>query len=92
MQPAKLYQDNMSTISLISNGRSTSARTRHVAIRFFFVKDRIDSGEIAVEHMPTGQMIADIMTKPLQGDLFRKMRAWLLGEGFEYVGQSTIDP
>jgi hypothetical protein len=64
-----------------------------VAIRYFFVKDRIDSGEIVVEHMPTGLMIADIMTKPLQGDLFRKMRAWLMGEGLEYiVGPSSYDP
>ena len=76
-----LYQDNMSTIALANKGRSTSARTRHIAIRYFFVKDRIDAGEIRVEHMPTGKMIADILTKPLQGDLFREMRAALLGMG-----------
>ena len=76
-----LYQDNMSAIALANKGRSTSARTRHIAIRYFFVKDRIDAGEIRVEHMPTGKMIADILTKPLQGDLFREMRAALLGMG-----------
>jgi hypothetical protein len=50
-----------------------------VAIRYFFVKDRLDSCEVEIEYLPTGDMRADIMTKPLQGDLFRKMRAELLG-------------
>jgi hypothetical protein len=79
MGPARIYQDNMSTIALASKGRSTSARTRHIAIRFFFVKDRIDSKEVEVVYKATGEMIADIMTKPLQGELFRKMRAGLMG-------------
>ena len=34
-----LYQDNMSTIFLANKGRSTSERTRHIKIRFFFVTD-----------------------------------------------------
>ena len=78
MGPANLYQDNMSTIKLIENGRSNSERTRHINIRFFFVKDRLDAGEIAVKYMPTDDMIADILTKPLQGLKFRELRARLL--------------
>lgn len=79
MPAATLYQDNTSTISLATTGRSKSARTRHIAIRYFFVKDRVDSDEVKIVHMPTTHMIADILTKPLQGDLFRQMRAWLMG-------------
>jgi hypothetical protein len=74
-----IFQDNQSTIALVANGRSTSARTRHIAIRYFFVKDRVDSKEVEVVYKPTGEMRADIMTKPLQGDLFRRMRAELMG-------------
>jgi hypothetical protein len=77
--PATLYQDNTSTITLAEKGHSRSARTRHIGIRFFFVKDRMDGGEVRLVHMPTSEMIADIMTKSLQGALFRKMRAWLMG-------------
>ncbi len=44
--PIRLQQDNMSTITLINKGRSNSGRTRHIDIRYFFVKDRIDSGEV----------------------------------------------
>lgn len=74
-----VLQDNQSTMALIEKGRSTSARTRHIAIRYFFVKDRVDSGELSIEYEPTVTMLADCMTKPLQGDLFRDMREMLMG-------------
>jgi hypothetical protein len=76
--PAKLFQDNLSTIALAARGNSNAERTRHIAIRYFFVKDRIDAQEIALEHLPTGDMIADMLTKPLQGEKFRGMRKLLL--------------
>jgi hypothetical protein len=76
--PAILYQDNKSTISLMEKGRSTSERTRHINIRFFFVTDRVNAKEIKIEYLPTGDMIADMLTKPLQGDLFRRLRKELL--------------
>ena len=78
VEAAIVYQDNMSTIALVKNGKSNSERTRHIAIRFFFVADRVASKEIKVEYMQTGEMLADILTKPLQGDLFRKLRDRLL--------------
>ena len=76
--PAKIYEDNTSAIKLAENGRSNSSRTRHIAIRFFFISDRINSKEIVVEYMKTQDMIADILTKPLQGALFRRLRSMLL--------------
>ncbi len=76
--PAKVIQDNKSTITLTAKGRSTSDRTRHIHIRYFFVKDRVDSGEVDIEYKSTKLMLADLLTKPLQGDLFRAMRRELL--------------
>jgi hypothetical protein len=78
MGPAKIYQDNMSTISMVKNGKSSSDRTRHIAIRFFFVANRVNSKEIEIEYMKTGEMLADLLTKPLQGNLFRRLRDQLL--------------
>jgi hypothetical protein len=75
-----LYQDNKSSILLEKNGKaSSSKRTRHISIRYFFVTDRIAKGELSVELCPTAQMIADFMTKPLQGALFRKFRDIIMG-------------
>jgi hypothetical protein len=78
VEPAVIYQDNQSTMALIKNGKSNSDRTRHIAIRFFFVTDRINSNEIKLEYMETEEMLADILTKPLQGEVFRKLRDRLL--------------
>jgi hypothetical protein len=69
----KVYQDNQSTMLLEKNGRgSSSKRTRHINVRYFFVTDRIKAKEMSVEYSPTGDMVDDFFTKPLQGSLFRK--------------------
>jgi len=78
LKAATIYQDNMSTMALVEKGRSTSDRTKHINVRYFFVKDRVEAGEIKIEHMPTENMIADVLTKPLQGNLFRRLRKELL--------------
>jgi hypothetical protein len=74
-----VYQDNKSTILLAENGRaSSSKRTRHINIRYFFVTDRIKDKELSIKYCPTGNMVSDYFTKPLQGTLFRKMRNLIL--------------
>jgi hypothetical protein len=78
LRAAVVKQDNQSTMALVANGRSNSARTRHIAIRYFFVADRVAQGELKIEYLPTGDMVADILTKPLSGELFVKLRAALL--------------
>jgi hypothetical protein len=81
--PAKVYQDNMSTIQLIKNGRSNRERThRHFDIRHFFLTDRVSSGDITISYMKTQDMVADILTKPLQGQQFKKLRSLLLNTSF----------
>jgi hypothetical protein len=75
-----LYQDNKSSILLETNGRGSSGkRTRHIAVRYFFIADRVKSKEIRIEHCPTGIMLADYFTKPQQGLLFRTMRDMIMG-------------
>ncbi len=68
-------QDNESAIKLEVNGRSSAGpKSRHIDIRYFFIKDRILSDGITIKHCPTLQMLADFFTKPLQGALFFKFR------------------
>ncbi|CAJ1967517.1 unnamed protein product [Cylindrotheca closterium] len=68
-----LYQDNKSSILLETNERSSAGkRSRALNIRYFFVTDQVELGNIIIEHMPTDQMWADYMIKPLQGEKFRK--------------------
>ena len=80
-----LYQDNINTQLLIKNGRMSSGKKRkHIKAKFFFIKDRIDDGEIKVIDCHTEQMWADVMTKPLQGMAFKTMRAELMNCAVDY--------
>ena len=63
-----VYQDNKSAILLEKNGReSASKRTRHINIRYFFIKDRIECKEVKVKYCSLDKMLEDFFTKPLQG-------------------------
>ena len=74
-----VYQDNMSTMALIERGRSAAERTRHIDIRYFWLKERVTNGEAIVKHMGTKQMYANLLTKPLQGAQFIAERDALTG-------------
>ena len=85
----ELMQDNMSTIKLAEKGKSTSDRTRHIKIRYYFVNQFLESGEMKIRYCPTDEMVADILTKPLQGEKFKILALKLLGYTrhllFDYV-------
>ena len=75
-----LEQDNESVIRLEKNGRSSAGpKSRHINIRYFWLKDRVKSEGITIRHCPTLQMLADFFTKPLQGSLFHRFKAVVLG-------------
>ncbi len=68
----------MSSLSLENNGRiSSSKRTKHIKAKYFLIKDYYESGEIDFRYCPTDVVWADVLTKPLQGQKFRDMRAFL---------------
>lgn len=51
MTHALIYQENKSTILLQMNGKfSSSKRTKHIKMKYFFVKDKVDNSEIKIEH------------------------------------------
>ena len=75
-----LLQDNMSNIQLVNNGkRSSSQRTRALNIRYFYLTDLVDRGELTVEYCSTKEMISDYFTKSEQGALFQTNRKLIMG-------------
>ena len=77
-----LYQDNKSTILLLKNGkRSSGKRTRALNIRYFFLTDQQDKGNLEVLYCPTGDMLGDFMTKPKQGKAYQRFRRAIMGVG-----------
>ena len=70
-----MYQDNLSTMLLENNGILLSDnRTKHIFVRYFLIKDRIAMADLKVKYCPTGKMLDEHFTKPLQGTAFWKFR------------------
>jgi hypothetical protein len=83
-----IEQDNTSTIQLVNNGKQSSTkRTRHINIRYFYVTSKIKSGRVRVIYHPTKQMVSDYLTKPLQGSLFRTHRNSIMGHDESSIGK-----
>jgi hypothetical protein len=75
-----LFQDNKSYILLEKNGKALSSKHgNHINIRYFFITDKVSKEEVSVVWCPTGDMIGDYATNPLQGALFRKLRDQIMG-------------
>lgn len=60
-----MYEDNQSCIHLLQNGNN-SLRTKHIDTKYHFVRDMVNNKVIRVEYCPTEDMIADLLTKPLE--------------------------
>jgi hypothetical protein len=85
MGPLTIYQDNQSCMALVERGRSGAERTRHIQIRYFWVKERVDTGEVRVQYLRSEDMYANVLTKPLQGSQFQRERDGLTGWTIENV-------
>ena len=74
------HQDNKSGMKMERNGRrSCGKKSKHIDIRYFWCKDYIEKGEVSLVYCPTELMIGDFFSKPVQGGLFRRMRAVIMG-------------
>jgi hypothetical protein len=79
MELPVIYQDNQSTISLVTKGGG-QYRSVHLRVRQCRLKEKLDNRELLVEYMPTGNMIADALSKPLQGILFLALMCKILND------------
>lgn len=74
--PIKLYIDNQSAIS-IANNTNVSKRSKHMDVKFHYIRQEIQNQRIVTEYCPTDSMIADILTKPLSRNRFMTLRDML---------------
>ncbi len=62
--PLPLLIDNQSAIALAKNS-AFHDRTKHIAVRYHFIREKYEAGEIDVSYVPTGDQVADVLTKGL---------------------------
>ena len=74
-----VLQDNESAMKLEKNGhKSMGQRSRHIQIRYFFITDQVQKGNVQIEYCPTDEMEGDYMTKPVQGAKYSTHRGSIM--------------
>ena len=71
-----IFVDNMSSICIAKNPVLHS-RTKHIDIRFHFLRDNHERGHIDMIHVTSERQTADILTKPLELETFASLRGEL---------------
>jgi hypothetical protein len=51
------------------------AKTKHIDIRYHYVREAVREGAISLAYCPTKEMIADLLTKPLSRGQFETLRS-----------------
>lgn len=69
----RIFTDSQSAMSMISN-QGFSNRTKHIDIRYHFIKDLVEKKIIELKYVPTNINLADMMTKPLGTNKIRQLR------------------
>ncbi|XP_012850949.1 PREDICTED: uncharacterized protein LOC105970659 [Erythranthe guttata] len=68
-----IYCDNMSAINISKNPVQHS-RTKHIEIRYHFIRNLVEEGTVSLEYVTTEKQLADIFTKPLDAQRFDSLR------------------
>ncbi|BAT74403.1 hypothetical protein VIGAN_01206700, partial [Vigna angularis var. angularis] len=71
-----IYCDNKSAIAIAKNPVHHQ-RTKHIAIKYHFIRDEETTKQIRLEYCPTEDQIADIFTKALPRPRFELLRTML---------------
>ncbi|GJT40425.1 retrovirus-related pol polyprotein from transposon TNT 1-94 [Tanacetum coccineum] len=83
-----IFCDNTSAIA-ISNNPVLHSRTKHIDIRYHFIKDHIMKGDIELHFIPTHYQLADIFTKPLDEPTFKRL---IMELGMLNIDERKLEP
>ena len=75
-EPVVIFYDNTSAIN-ISKNLVMHSKTKHIAIKYHFVRELVQEKEIRLEYVHTKEQIVDIFTKSLPKDAFMYLRGKL---------------
>jgi hypothetical protein len=72
-----VYGDNQSTLAISANGIK-GERTKHVDVKYHFITETVERGDVKLRWIPTAEQQADIFTKPLAAPAFERLRQLLM--------------
>jgi hypothetical protein len=62
--PMNILTDNQGAIANTQNYKN-HRRTKHIRVKYHFVKERVEAGEVSFTYIPSAENLADILTKPV---------------------------
>ena len=68
-----ILEDNQSAVCLAKN-QQVHGRTKHIEIKYHFIRDLVEAGRIKLTYCPSEDMVADMLTKGLPIKQFEKLR------------------
>ncbi|GJU51231.1 retrovirus-related pol polyprotein from transposon TNT 1-94 [Tanacetum coccineum] len=86
-----IFCDNTSAIAILNNPVLHS-RTKHINIRYHFIRDHILKGDIELHFIPTQYQLADIFTKPLDELTFKRLIVELGMLNIDSIPEASILP
>ena len=72
-EPMTIYYDSMAALGYAKDAKY-HGKTKHIHIKYHFVRDMITQNEVVLRHIPTSKMVADPFTKPITRDSFVEMK------------------
>lgn len=78
--PTIIYEDNQGAIAMSENPVHRQ-RTKHIDVKYNFVRERVEALEIKLLYIPTAEQLADMLTKPLAKIVLARLRARVMGHG-----------
>ena len=76
--PVTIFEDNQGAIAMSYNP-THYAKTKHIHIRYHFIRERIEEGDIIVKYINTNDMLADALTKSLTKNKFDPLKKLFMG-------------
>lgn len=70
--PLQIHSDSFGAVSLCQEARKHSV-IKHIDVKNFYIRERVAGGDIVVTQIRTGDNVADIFTKPLNGTVHLKL-------------------
>jgi hypothetical protein len=75
--PMIVFEDNMSAINL-ANAPTVTKNSKHIFQRHHFIRTMVKQKIVTIQHLPTADMTADLLTKAMPPKLFLRLRDKLM--------------
>lgn len=79
MDAPLLYQDNASALHLVGKGRGNFKNTKHIRVRYYFIRDLVLADELKAIWQSTVDMVADLLSKGPSLAVLRHLLSKLIG-------------